>query len=389
MRNHGTPHGWSRRAFVALGLGLFAAPILSARTRALARSRTSRGGFGASRGIVLGAGRVAIGRDERNVFCLFDLDGADARQQVIPLDFYGHGIAIDPLDPARIVLFEKKGKGACELDLREKRVVRPIATARDRHFYGHGAFASDGRLMYATESVISDEYRGVIVVRDARSFEELGVFPSYGARPHDCVLRDGGRTLVVTHGGGRGVSEAEAPSVTYVDVKTERLLERVPIPSPEFNAGHLALSARGDLAVVSAAAGGGGRDGLGAASFRAAGRDGEPLRIMQDPVEVTGRMRGEALSVALHEPSGVVGVTSPFASLVTFWDLKRGELVRSLGLAEPRGIALSLDGSAFVISYGRSTSLLEVSTESLEPVQGSRRTGLSMVGSHIAIHTLS
>lgn len=338
-------------------------------------------------GTVLGAGRVEIGLEERNVFCIFDLDDPEAGQRVIPLDFFGHGVATDPLDANRVILFEKKGKGACELDLASGSVTRPIATHADRDFYGHGAFSPDGSLLYATESVISDQYSGAIVVRDGRTLQELGVFPSFGARPHDCVLRDDGKTLVVTNGGGRRPTDGE-PCVTYVDVPSQRLIEKVLIPSPEFNAGHLALTSRGDLAVVSASAGGVGRDGLGAASFRPAGEPGRALEIMEEPVEITGRMRGEALSVAIHEPTGVVGITSPFSSLVTFWDLKRSRFLKSLDLAHPRGVGMSLDKSRFVVSYGRSSSLVEVSAETLEPIGGSRQSGLNMVSSHIVIHRL-
>lgn len=334
-------------------------------------------------GTVLGAGLVEFDGTERNVFCAVDLDHPDARQRLVQLDFFGHGMAIDPLDANRLALFQKAGKGACTLDLAAGEVLRPIETVEDRQFYGHGAFSPDGALLYATESVVSDDYRGVIVVRDAKSLAEVGEFPSFGAAPHDCVLRDGGKTLVVTNGGAKRPGEGLEPCVTYVDVPSQKLLERVEIGHPDVGAGHLALTSRGDLAVVSAARWGGTRDGLGAVGLR-------PLRgkfaLMSEPAEITGRMRGEALSVAIHEPSGVVGVTSPFGGLVTFWNLESQSLVHALELSYPHGIATTLDGSRFVISYGRSMNLLEVSTETLEPVSGSRRSGLNLFSSHIVIH---
>ena len=39
-------------------------------------------------------------------------------------------------------------------------------------------------------------------------------------------------------------------------------------------------------------------------------------------------MKGESLSLAIHEPSGIVGVTNPLASLVTVWNLSTGDLIR-------------------------------------------------------------
>ena len=47
------------------------------------------------------------------------------------------------------------------------------------------------------------------------------------------------------------------PAVCYIDLQSERLLERVELASPRFNTGHLTVTTAGDLAVVSAP-----RDGL-------------------------------------------------------------------------------------------------------------------------------
>ena len=380
--------GLDRRDLLARAVaGAALAPWRGA-ARASARPGAGAGARGtqAAGGTVLGAGLVELAGTERDVFCAVDLDDPEAHERLIPLAFYGHGMAVDPLDPARVALFQKAGPGACILDLAAGAVVQPIPTRDDREFYGHGAFSPDGALLYATESLLAEDYRGVIVVRDGRTLAELGELPSFGAAPHDCVLRDGGRTLVVTNGGGRRGGDEASPCVTYVDVPSERLLERVPIPSPDLGAGHLALSTRGDLAVVSAARWGGTHDGVGGVGLRPAGGT---LRVVDEPAGITGRMRGEALSVAIHEPTGIVGVTSPFGARVTFWDLASGAFVRALELAWPRGIALSLDGTRFVISYGRSMSLLEVSTATLEPVLGSRRSGLHLFSSHILVHRLA
>jgi len=355
--------------------------LLSTAAVGLAGAVPAHGRRAAVLGTVLGAGLVGQGE---GVLSVLDLDDRAGEPRRIDLDFYGHGIALDPLDAARVAVFQKGGPGACTVDLRRGVVLQPIPPREGRDFYGHGAFSPDGKLLYATQRVVGERFRGVIVVRDGRTLEELGEFPSYGVNPHDCVLRDRGRTLVVTNGGGGAYDDTEPPCVTYVDVAGRRLIERVPIASPDVGAGHLALTARGDLAVVSADRfGHKTRDGVGAVSFRPVGSE---LRTMTDPLEVTARMRGESLSVAIHEPTGVVGVTNPFGGLVTFWDLARGRCVASLDLAYPRGIALALDGSRFVVSYGKSTRLVEVSTETLSPVPGSVRSGLDFESSHIVVH---
>jgi hypothetical protein len=97
-------------------------------------------------------------------------------------------------------------------------------------------------------------------------------------------------------------------------------------------------------------------------------------------------MLGETLSVAIHEPTRTVGATSPTGNLVTFWNLDSGELVRMLRVPNPRGIALTLDGEAFVVNFGAIPRAARVDATSLAPVDapGNQRGFLSLAtGSHI------
>ena len=337
-------------------------------------------------GLVLGPGKEANERgDERYHLALLDLDAPGAEPTVIPTSFFGHGVVLDPRDAGRAVLFEKRGPGACELDLRAGAVTRPIESPPGREFYGHGAFSADGGLLFATETVVDDYHRGVTVVRDGRTLEELGEFPTYGAAPHDCLLVDEGRTLVFTNGGSPEAG-GSAPCVTYVDVASEQLVERVELTAETLNTGHLAISSRGDLAVVSAMRDYLPRESLGGASLRPAGGE---LRTLVEPRDTTRRMIGETLSVAIHEPTACFGATNPKGNLVTFWGLERGALLGELALSNPRGIALTLDGSQFVLSYGRGTRLLRLDPATLQPIPGSLVPLSRMGGSHIVVHDLA
>jgi hypothetical protein len=336
-------------------------------------------------GVVLGPGKESNAAGlERHHLALFDLDEPGAEARVIATDFFGHGVVVDPTDAGRAVMFEKRGPGACELDLRAGAVTRPIASPAGREFYGHGAFSPDGALLYSTETVVDDGYRGVTVVRDGRTLAELGEFPTFGAAPHDCVLRDEGRTLVFTNGGSLEPG-GSAPCVTYVDARSETLLERIEFDTEALNAGHLALSARGDLAVVSAMRDYMPREALGAASLRP---KGGAFRTLREPRATTERMIGETLSIAIHADTRRFGATNPMGNLVTFWGLDDGVLARELALSNPRGIAVTLDGAQYVISYGRGARLVRVHPTTLSPVPGSRVDSARMGGSHIVVHDL-
>ncbi|MBC8072873.1 MAG: DUF1513 domain-containing protein [Deltaproteobacteria bacterium] len=194
-------------------------------------------------------------------------------------------------------------------------------------------------------------------VRDAHDFRLLGEFPSYGRAPHDCMLVDGGATLLVSNGGGAH-GQADPPCVAWVDVATQQLRERCVLADEVVNAGHLAATADGDVAVVSAP-----RDGLAPTI-------------------------GETLSVAIHEPTGIVGATTPLGNLVTFWRLDDGSLVHKLRVPMPRGIALSLSGEEFVINFGTPPRAARVDARTLQPslAAANRRGYLSRAtGSHVSL----
>lgn len=339
-------------------------------------------------GLILGAGQhmhPATGA-KRFDLSVIDLDDPALPLTLIPMDFFGHGIAADPLNPQRISVFEKRGRGACEIDLSQGRVSRTIHTADNRQFYGHGAYSPDGRLLLCTETIMEGEYPGVIVVRDASTHDYLGEFPSHGAHPHDCRLIDGGRTLVVTNGGGP--REGAAPSVAYIDVRSEQLLEKLEFERRDINAGHLDIATDGSLAVISAQRQGLSHQAPGGISLRPAGGE---FRTLRRPSGIIKRLRGETLSVRIHAPTGVAGATTPDGNLLTFWDIASGELIRCYELENPRGIELTQDGEHFVVSFGfrqPAEAITLFSARTLEKVEGFDLDPTAITGSHLFSCTL-
>jgi hypothetical protein len=312
--------------------------------------------------LILGGGSFIDPKDRKTQrFVLSAVEPAARRVSLVPTDFLPHGVAIDPLQPTRIVAFEKIGPHSLEIDLASGEPCRALSPASGRWFYGHGAFSADGKRLYSTETIRAEE-RGVVGVRDAATLEYLGEFPTYGENPHDCELLEGGSVLAITNGGGPAGGNMQ-PSVTYVEVASERLLEKVELADPRFNAGHLAVPKSQGLVVVSAPRKGLADSDVGAVSIR---RPGEPLHTMTEPPDIAARMTGEALSVQVHEPSGIVAVTHPLGAMVTFWSLRDARLVKVLDLPRARGLALTLDSRRFVVSYGTSTEVALIDPETLE-----------------------
>lgn len=342
---------------------------------------SSRGGEGARKGTVLGGGAFRAGGIDRFVLAVIDLDAPRPVAEPIPTAFLPHGFAFHPARPERVAVFEKHGPGACVMDLAARAVARPVGTVAARSFYGHGAYAPDGSVLYATETRLADR-AGVLVARDAETLAELGEVPTHGRAPHDCALIDDGRVMIVANGGSALGDETDPPCVTWVELASGRLLERMTLASPRYNAGHFALSARGDLALVSAP-----RDGLapperhrGALTLRPAG--GTP-RTVEAPLRVVERMLGETLSVAIA--GEVVVATNPLGDLVSFWRMD-GACLGALEMRAPRGVAVTLDGSWLLVSHltERAPRLTAFDPKSFSP-NGFYVDPSFMTGSHLAV----
>lgn len=118
-----------------------------------------------------------------------------------PLPSRGHGVASHE-DLSKAIIFARRpGNFALALDTSFKERPLLFQTQPDRHFYGHGVFSNDGKLLYATENDF-DAARGMIGIYDVTdSFRRIGEFFSGGVGPHDILLMDDGVTLCVANGG--------------------------------------------------------------------------------------------------------------------------------------------------------------------------------------------
>jgi hypothetical protein len=348
------------------------------------QSPPAQGSRAARRGVALGGGGFVTGGAERFVLAVIDLDHAAPAAEPIPTDFLPHGLAFHPRDAQRVAAFEKHGPGACEVDLGARAVRRAIATAPHRSFYGHGAYSLDGAVLFATETVRETRV-GVLVARDADTLAVLGEVPTHGLAPHDCTLRPDG-VMVVTHGGGPLGDDTPAarPCVTWVELSSGRLLERLTLASPRYNTGHLALGEDGALAVVSAP-----RDGLapnthrGALTLRAKGR---AAVTVEAPRPVVDRMLGETLSVLFDAPRDLVAATNPLGDLLSFWR-GDGTCLGAMSVRAPRGVALTLDRAWLLVSHltDRAPRITALDANTLSPT-GFCVDPSFVTGSHLAVH---
>ncbi|MHC4841749.1 MAG: DUF1513 domain-containing protein [Planctomycetota bacterium] len=326
-----------------------------------------------------------------------------AHAVVDDIGFLAHGVIENPLTRRGVLVFEKKGPGGAEVDLKESKIINRIPPSADHEFYGHGGYSSDGKTVFATE-YHEETYVGKMTVRDATDFKVIGDFPTYGEWPHDCQFIDDGKIVAITNGGG-SVEEASKsasaiPNVAYVEVATGKLIEKVEWQdSPQLNAGHLLVSPSGDLIIAHSM-----REGLhtkkalGGLSIRLKGGD---LKTMIDGKfrnasgqvdNITKHMNGETLSLALH--GNILAATNPYAlfegkpnpGVTTFWDLKKQKFLGPNYFDTPRGVAVSLNGEYWVITSSTGTTIAGVTlVQTSDGKQGATFEAATQ-GSHVYIH---
>lgn len=365
-----------RREFLNRGL-LYTPPILWPFLFS-ACSDSSNGLNSASlSNVILGGGSFKESPNSSSLFVIsrVELDRLSLSTKITP--FLPHGFHRNPKQEEIVAVFEKKGPGALIYNVLQNKIISILKPQLGRHFYGHGAYTADGKHLFSTETDLASR-QGVIGIRDAMTFEYLGEFPSYGLEPHECKLIDGGETLVVTNGGGPIGSNL--PSVTYIDVASQRLLERIELSNARVNTGHLAVTQAGGLVVISAPRAGMKASELGAVSVRLRG---EKLLRTASEHPLVRRLFGEALSVCIYEAAAIAGVTHPGANVLTFWSLVSGKLIHKLDLPTPRGIDLDESERAFIVSYGENANLVRIPVDTLTIDDASLISSTYLTGSHI------
>ncbi len=354
------PAAMGRRAFLARSCALAMAPVGCADT-SLATGELWASAQGNEAGsyelLVVGPGRV------------------HAR---FASEVRGHGLAQHPNVPERVVMFGRRPtRVGLVVDVVAGETLGGFECPAGRHLAGHGCFNGDGSQLFVVEA---DDLsgQGAIAVLDADTLERLGEFDSHGVGPHEIALMPGASMLVVANGGLRTEPGGRDPinldtmrsSLVYLDANSGALRGEHMVPESKASLRHLAVADDGTVAVVMQVQ-------------RAALDDEEPrpliavhspggtLRPLEDGVELGMAMQDYAGSVALDSTARVAAVTSPRGNLVAYWHLDTGASLGSLRFDDVSGVAVSADGSTFVLS-GSGGQLRHADTVTLEELPQAR-----------------
>jgi len=284
------------------------------------------------------------------------LDGMILRE--IPLEGRGHDIAFDREGGNAVVFARRPGSFALAFNVNGRREPTLFATPTNRHFYGHGAFSADGRLLYATEHD-NDTRQGLLGIYNATGgFARVGEIPTYGIGPHEVIMLPDGKTLAVANGGietdvktGRKKLNIDTmqPSLVFIDSTTGVLLahHKQKQTLHKLSIRHIAADALGVVWF------GGQWQGSADESPELVGRVSvdSPLRIIEPARPLGVELSGYIGSVAISGDGRVLAASAPRAGRIVYVDTEKATVIGETQLADGCGLA-GISKSEFALSSG-------------------------------------
>lgn len=288
--------------------------------------------------------------------------------RIIALPARGHDFAVRPGHSELVVFARRPGTFAIAFSPDKTRAPLLFRAKSSRHFYGHGVFSADGRLLYSTENDHETSV-GVIGVRDATNgYKQIGEFPSYGIGPHDMALLADGETLVIANGGietspetGRQILNLGemAPSLVYVNRWTGDLIEKHELPADirQLSIRHLTV-AQNNRVIFGCQYKGPKGDRPALMGFH--DRGGE-LQLREAAHDIHHQMQNYVGSVTADKTGEIIAASHPQGGLITFWRSSDLKLLGSRVMPDGCGVARTKKAQGFLLSSGHG-KLAEVSS---------------------------
>jgi uncharacterized protein len=333
---------WTRRAFLRSAGAGFAASLMP--RAALALERTE---------LVLASSIQQS--DGTYAAALLGEDGGLI--STVPLPDRGHDVTFSAAAGRAVVFARQPGTFAVVFDPTGREAPVTIPSIEGRHFFGHGVFSPDGRLLYATENDF-DAAAGMIGIYDVtRGYTRIGEFPTYGVGPHEVLLMPDGRTFAIANGGiethpdfGRAELNLETmePSLAFVDAPTGDLIGILNLDAGlhQLSIRHMAVDARNRVWFGCQFRGDPGERPqlVGYATL-----DGD-IRLIELPSDTLGALRNYVGSVAVSADRELIAVSSPEGDSILAIDATALRPAATLTLRD--GCGLAPDGLGFLASSG-------------------------------------
>lgn len=301
---------------------------------------------------------AAARKDDRGTYsaAMFDLERGDIRAVELPAR--GHDVALRPGGREWVAFARRPGRFGVAVPVGSGAPVW-FSSKPDRHFFGHGVFSADGRLLYTTENDY-ERGQGVIGVRDATGgYRQIGELAGYGVGPHDLALLSDGRTVVIANGGilthpDRPREELNLadmqPSLVYMDLKTGDLVEERKLAADlhQLSIRHLTV-AENDTVVFGCQYRGPEEDMPPLMGFH---RRGEEPALVPTPAATQAMLRNYIGSVTADASGAIVAASAPKGGLVTYWDVASRRFLGTNELGDGCGLAPTHHNASFLLTSG-------------------------------------
>jgi len=295
--------------------------------------------------------------DGRYSAAIFRRDGQDVASVTLP--GRGHDVTVCPQTRTCVAFARRPGNFAVAFSRDSARPPIRFTTPVNRHFYGHGVFSHDGRILYATENDF-DAARGTIGLYDATSgFRRIGEFDGHGIGPHDLSLMPDGKTLIIANGGiethpdiGAGRTKLNlatmSPSLVYLDTAAGNLVEKheLPVTMRKLSLRHLDVGA-GRTVVIGGQLEDGGAPDMPLILRHRLGSRPVPLTM---PVPQLTSLRGYISSVAVDTSGEIAALTASRGSRVVFVEVATGRILGERSYVDVSGVAAGTRG--FLLTTG-------------------------------------
>lgn len=295
--------------------------------------------------------------DRSQRVCAFTGDGALLFSTALPAR--GHDVAARPGARELVVFARRPGDWMAVVDRDTGAVRRVVLAAQGRHFYGHGAFSADGRLLYATENRIASGEGALGVYDCAAGYSRIGEIGSGGIGPHDLAVLPGAMRIVVANGGirthpdsGREALNAGAlePSLALVRAQTGEVEETLDLGRDlsDLSIRHLAAAPDGSVAFGCQWAG----DPLAAPPLVGIRDANGRVRLLDMPEDDLISLDNYVGSVALDASCEILCATSPRGSVAVLFERRSGRYLGRRRLADVCGAAAGAEDGTFLLTSG-------------------------------------
>jgi hypothetical protein len=298
-------------------------------------------------------------RDVSGAFGVAGLDETGALLFTEALPARGHDTIVSPDRSMAITFARRPGRFALVIDLHRQAPAFAFEAAPGRHFYGHGFFSTDGRMLYATENDYEGE-RGVLGIYDVDAgFARIGELDTYGIGPHEALLLADQRTIAVANGGI--LTHPDVPrqklnlasmqaSLVYLDSQTGDLLEQVVLPPDlhQLSIRHMDQAGDGSL-WFGAQYEGAPTDEVALIGRHACGR---MIEFVDLPGDQLRSLRQYVGSVKASAEGTRVAITSPRGGVALVLDTTHRSIVDQMALPDVCGVAAGANGFALTTGGG-------------------------------------